>query len=107
MKIILTNAEACAVVATRYSVCTNQVEIESKPSEVAKQFAPVTENGITCPNVRESLRLLFDEGQIKGYGATRPNKIALIKAVRGLTDCSLKEGKDFVEQELLKEYPSF
>lgn len=102
MKIILTNAEACAAVAVKHNLFADQVEIEPKPFTPLKQFAPVTENGIGCDIVRGALISLFDEGARVGRDGS-PNKIALIKAIRTLTDCSLKEGKDFVEQQLLNE----
>lgn len=106
MKIIVTNAEACAIVASRHSISPHQVEIEPSPFTAPKQFAPVTENGINCPYVRDALRAVFDEGVRVGCGGPR-NKIAIIKAIRSLTDCTLKEGKDFVEVDLLKEHPFF
>jgi hypothetical protein len=106
MKIILTNAEACAIVASRHSVGAHQVEIEPKPFALPQQLAPVTENGIGCEVVRGALISLFDEGVNIGRCGPR-NKIALIKAIRTLTDCSLKDGKDFVEQSLLNEHCHF
>lgn len=106
MKIIVTNAEACAAVAANHNLFADQVEIEPKPFTAPKQFAPVTENGINCPYVRDALRAVFDEGVRVGCGGPR-NKIVIIKAIRSLTDCTLKEGKDFVEVDLLKEHPFF
>ena len=100
MKVILTNTEACNAVATHYNVHPHEVEIEGKP--LAALYAPALEGGINCTAVRNALCTLFVEGR---YWGSNPNKIALIKAVRTLTDCGLKEGKDFVEQTLLNEKP--
>jgi ribosomal protein L7/L12 len=56
--------------------------------------------------VRKALIVLATEGgEIQRWRS--PNKIALIKAIRTLTGCGLKEGKDFLEIDILCERPSF
>ena len=105
MKVILTNAEACAAVATKYNLFADEVEIQGKP-QAAAPVPPALGNGISCDIVRGALIAIFDEGARVGRDGSR-YKIALIKAVRTLTDCSLKEGKDFVEQTLLNEHCHF
>ena len=103
MKLQLSHYEARQIVADKYNVSTLEVEIEAKPFTAAP-VPPNLSNGISCPTVRHALFVLFNEPLVKAKGA---NKIELIRAIRTLTDCSLKDGKDFVEQELLREYPSF
>lgn len=100
MKVILTNTEACNAVASHYNVHPHEVEIEGKP---LVHYPTMLQDGIACPHVRDALRSLFDEGARVGRDGSR-NKIAMIKAIRTLTDCNLKEGKDFVEMVLLNEF---
>ena len=100
MKLQLTNSEARQIVSDKFNVFAHEVEIEPKPSTAIPNYSPVLEGGVGCSAVRHALCTLFIEGR---YWGSNPNKIALIKAVRSLTDCSLKEGKDFVEEVLLNE----
>ena len=99
MKLQLTNSEARQIVAEKYSVSAYEVEIAASslppPPPVAAFF-----NSVGTAEIRTALTNLFDEGHVYGRGQ-RPNKIAMVAAIRTLTNCDLKSGKEFVDQLLL------
>lgn len=96
MKLVLSQSEVHDIVAERYNIRVDQVEIEGLHP------APSVPN-IENVEVRKALTVLVAEGANR-YS---PNKIALIKAIRTLTGCGLKEGKDFLEVDILCERASF
>ena len=101
MKLQLTNSEARQIVAEKYSVSAYEVEIAASslppppPPPVSALF-----NSVGTAEIRTALTNLFDEGHVYGRGQ-RPNKIAMVAAIRTLTNCDLKSGKEFVDQLLL------
>ena len=99
MKLVLSQSEVHDIVAERYNIRVDQVEIQGLHP------APSVPN-IDNVEVRKALIVLATEGgEIQRWRS--PNKIALIKAIRTLTGCGLKEGKDFLEIDILCERPSF
>lgn len=94
MKLVLSQSEVHDIVAERYNIRVDQVEIQGLHP------APSLPN-IENAEVRKALIVLATEDRYS------PNRIALIKAIRTLTGCGLKEGKDFLEIDLLCERASF
>ena len=97
MKLVLSQSEVHDIVAERYNIRVDQVEIQGLHP------APSVPN-IDNVEVRKALIAL---AVLDGANRYSPNRIALIKAIRTLTGCSLKEGKDFLEIDLLCERASF
>lgn len=95
MKLTLTHNDIIQTFANQYNLSPSQIVIDGGSVQAACEM-PSTINSMT---VQAALVTLWSEGKHGQHG----NKIALIKAVRVLTNSGLKEAKDFVESQFGKQ----
>ena len=98
MKIVIDRNDIFDHFSAKMGVCHSQIELsfETHPAGA----------NLDTAKVRMALATLWDEAQrlARGNGATIPHKISLIGAVRDICPQStLAEGKDFVEETLLRQ----
>jgi len=108
MKLTLSNHEACTLIAAKHNLFVEEVEVLSPMAPPPAPVSTVVKPNIYSTEAINALLAIWDEayaqaernlGEKVGY----PNKIAIIKAVRALTQANLKDAKDFTEEQLLKE----
>lgn len=87
MKLTVSNSEARDIIARSHSLANYEVFIE--PENVTQS---PNRGDINNPILRDAIATLFKEGR-----ADYVNKIAVIKAIRTLTNAGLKEAKDLAE----------
>jgi len=101
MKLVVTAFEARNLIAEKYNLSPEVVEIAATSPDMASK-PPLDEYA------KNAFVALFQEAQrIAPCRNRNANKISLIKSVRMLANASLKEAKDFVEEGLLGERPTF
>lgn len=92
MKLTLTNYEAQDIVAKKYNFPPEDVEIKMPPPLPAQ-----VKQDINNIEIRNALCTIFDEGRAVGHGK-HLQTLALVKAIRTLTNAGLFDAKTMAEQ---------
>lgn len=53
--------------------------------------------------VQKDIQITYNDAELLFHISSKVNVIVAIRVLRLMTDCGLKEGKDFIEQVILKE----
>lgn len=98
MKLVVNYYEAQDIIAASHQLPAASVEITpADSSNLNGVTQPDLRSVIHDPKIREAIAIIFNEGYVFKAGGTR-NLISLVKAIRTLTHCGLKEGKEFADE---------
>ena len=92
MKLTLTNYEAEGIVANKYNMSPEDVEIKMPPPLPAQVKQDINNN-----EIRNALCTIFDEGRAVGRGK-HLQTLTLVKAIRTLTNAGLFDAKQMADQ---------
>jgi hypothetical protein len=111
MKLVINRTDIIDVFAAKSGLEPHQIEIDIVSQPIVPSFPKI--NSLNDVEVRTAIASIFDEAmniqdQYREGKTVCPNKISLIKAVRTLVpNTSLKDAKDYVENNLLDYRRSF
>ena len=111
MKLVINRTDIIDVFAAKSGLEPHQIEIDIVSQPIVPSFPKI--NSLNDVEVRTAIASIFDEAmniqdQYREGKNVCPNKISLIKAVRTLVpNTSLKDAKDYVENNLLDYRRSF
>ncbi len=111
MKLVINRTDIENVFTSKYGVDRHEIEIDIVSQPIVPSIPKI--NSLHDVEVRTAIASIFDEAmniqdQYREGKDVCPNKISLIKAVRALVpNTSLKDAKDYVENNLLDHRRSF